>query len=90
LILATVQPRGLPVHYVVAMITSQLTSPPFPADTAIRAYAAAGLPKPSLARLAKVVTIDATLVRRKFGRLESADRKNVALRFKRLFEPLLE
>src|SRR5262249_13295366 len=75
LILAALHPKGLAEHYIVAMITSQLTGFSFPGDTLLAKWREAGLPKPSMVRLAKVVTIERSLVRKKLGALQGADRK---------------
>jgi mRNA interferase MazF len=89
LILAALKPRGLPAHYVIAMITSQVSGVSFPGDAKLQAYAKAGLPKPSLARLAKVVTIEESLIRRKLGRLDATDRKLVAAQFVHLYRDVV-
>ena len=75
MILSAFQPRGLAEHYVVAMVTSQLSGLVFPGDTVLVKWSEAGLPKPSLVRLAKVVTVDGSLIRRKLGMLPESDRK---------------
>ena len=88
LILAAFQPRGLPEHYVVAMITSQLDGSEFPGDTRLTKWSEAGLPKPSLVRLAKVVTIERSLIRKELGSLHAADRKSIRKEFRRVFKQL--
>ena len=89
LILAALQPRGLQQHYVVAMVTSQLTGLGFPGDTHLARWSEAGLPKPSLVRLAKVVTIDKSLIRKELGSLHSVDRKAIREEFKQVFKQLV-
>ena len=89
LILAAFQPRGLPEHYVVAMITSQLTGLAYPGDTHLTKWNEAGLPKPSLVRLAKVVTIERSLISKELGSLQTADRKAIREEFKRVFKQLV-
>jgi mRNA interferase MazF len=89
LILAAFQPRGLPEHYVVAMITSQLTGFAFPGDTHLTKWHEAGLPKPSLVRLAKIVTIEKPLIRKELGSLHAADRKAIREEFKHVFKLLV-
>lgn len=90
LILATTRPRGLDEHYVVAMMTSHLRGLRFVSDVVLREWENAGLPKPTLVRLAKLVTIDRSLVRRKIGRLHATDQKAVQKSFRALFSFLYE
>jgi mRNA interferase MazF len=89
LILAAFQPKGLPEHYVVAMVTSQLTGLAFPGDTLLVKWKEAGLPKPSLIRLAKVVTIERSLIRKELGSLLPVDRKAIRQGFKHVFKLLV-
>lgn len=51
------------------MVTSQLSGLAFPGDTVLAKWTEAGLPKPSLVRLAKVVAVDGSLIRKKLGTL---------------------
>jgi mRNA interferase MazF len=87
-VLAATKPTGLNEHYVVAMMTSHLGGLSFPSDVVLQEWQKAGLPKPTLVRLAKVVTIDRVLVRRKLGRLRASDQKIVKKKFRELFSRL--
>ena len=89
LVLATTKPKGLNEHYVVAMMTSHLSGLSFLSDVVLQEWKKAGLPKPTLVRLAKVVTIDSSLVRRKIGRLRASDQKIIKKGFRELFAGLL-
>jgi len=89
LILAAFQPRGLPEHYVVAMVTSNLSGLTFPGDTQLAKWSEAGLPKPSVARLAKVVTVERSLIRKKLGALQAADQKAIRMQFHRVFAAII-
>jgi mRNA interferase MazF len=88
-ILSAFQPRGLTEHYVVAMVTSQLSGLAFPGDTVLVKWSEAGLPKPSLVRLAKVVTVDGALIRKKLGTLQETDRKVMRRQFRQVFSELV-
>jgi len=87
--LAAFHPKGLPEHYIIAMVTSQLTGLPFPGDTLLVKWREAGLPKPSLVRLAKVVTIELSLIRKKLGALHAADRKTIRRHFRSVFTAIV-
>jgi mRNA interferase MazF len=89
LVLASIKPRGLHEHLVVAMMTSHVSGLRFPHDVVLAEWQKSGLPKPTLVRLAKVVTLDTTLVKRKFGRLFKADQQLVMTKVKELFLPVL-
>jgi len=88
-VLAAFQPKGLPKHYVVAMVTSNLSGLAFPGDAELGKWSEAGLPKPSLVRLAKVVTVESSLIRKKLGTLEAADRRAVRQQFRHVFSDLV-
>jgi len=89
LVLTTMKPQGLNEHYIVAMMTSHLSGISFPQDVVLSGWQKAGLPKPTLVRLAKVVTVDKVLVKRKLGRLLKTDQQSVTTRFRELFSLLL-
>ena len=77
--------RGLNEHYVVAMMTSHLRGLSFVSDVVLQEWKNIGLPKPTLVRLAKVVTIDRRLIRRKIGRLRASYQKAGKESFRALF-----
>jgi mRNA interferase MazF len=89
LVLVNFCPAGLGRHCIVAMVTSQLTGLTFPGDTQISAWVAAGLPKPSLVRLAKVVTVEESLIRKRLGQLQPADQMTIRANFESLFAVML-
>lgn len=89
LVLASFQPRSLGEHLVLAMMTSQVNTPHFPFDTLLQDYSKAGLPKPTLLRLSKVVTLHSSMVYKKLGCLADVDRHNVGQQFEQLFGALL-
>ena len=88
LVLSGFKPRGLREHVIVAMITSQLSGPRFPFDVELEKYQAAGLPKPSLVRLGKIVTLDSSLIVKQLGTLTAADKRLVKAEFEKLFKGL--
>lgn len=85
LVLATVHPAKLPGHLVVAMITSQLDGVSFPNDVLLKEWGKAGLPKPSLVRLSKIVTLEESMIQKTIGKLTKKDEPLVRSEFKRLF-----
>jgi len=89
LVLSSIHPVGLAAHYVVSMVTSQVAVARFPHDVIIREWREAGLPKPSLIRLAKMVTVEESVIRRRFGALRAEDANEVRRQFQRLFSSLL-
>lgn len=89
LVLASYKPRGLREHLVVSMITSQLSGLRFPGDVQLSNFQIAKLPKPSLVRLSKLVTIDSEIVIKRLGSLGAADRREVQTQFKKLFKECL-
>lgn len=86
LVLASYRPRSLPEHLIVAMMTSQVKKPHFPFDVTLEDWQASSLPLPTLVRLGKIVTLDASLVRKKLGQITPADVKSVKAGFRKLFE----
>lgn len=89
LILCVLRPKGLVPHYVVSMMTSSMARIPFPQDVILEEWKKAGLPKKTIVRLAKLVTLDASLIRRKIGRITSNDRRLVQASFKQLFSAMI-
>ena len=89
LVLAVLLPGGMPAHYIVAMVTSHLSGVRFPFDHEISDWKEAGLPKPSLVRPSKLVTIEGTIVRRSLGSLTRRDRKEVSRLLTELFSEVL-
>lgn len=89
LVLSAIHPKGLGAHYVVAMMTSSLTRIEFPGDLLLEDWKKAGLPKKTVVRLAKIVTIDASLIRKRIGRIGAQDKQKVQSAFTRLFSELL-
>ncbi len=89
LVLATFRPKSLGEHVIVAMMTSQVSPPLFPHDVRLRDFAQAKLPKPTLVRLSKVVTLDASLIVKRLGRLAEYDSKVVRKEFTAMFERLV-
>ncbi len=89
LVLNVFQPKNLSTHFIAAMVTSHLEGHPFPQDTSIEEFEKAGLPKPSLIRLSKLVTLDVSLIDKKLGKLSSKDQKAVEANFKKFFSQIL-
>jgi mRNA interferase MazF len=89
LILAVFRPQGLSEHFIVAMVTSHLNGLAFPGDTRFTKWREAGLPKPSLARLAKVVTVERSLIRKKLGTVQTSDRPAIHRHFREVFAELV-
>lgn len=87
LVLACVASGGLPELAIVAMITSRTEADEVPGDCRVDRWAAAGLARESKVRLAKVVTVEATLVRRKLGMLDAGDRIRVSRGLDALLAP---
>jgi hypothetical protein len=67
------------------MITSQLDGVVFEHDHVLGDYAAAGLPKPSLVRVAKLVTIEESMLLKRLGALSKSDRASVQKNVEALF-----
>ncbi len=88
LILASVHPAKLHEHLIVAMMTSQLDSLSFPYDVKIKDWKTSNLPKPTIVRLSKLVTLDSQLVRKTIGRLAPEDQKTIKKNFSKMFNSL--
>jgi hypothetical protein len=67
------------------MVTSQLDGISFPHDHLLNDFAGAGLPKPSLVRVAKLVTVEQSMLLKPLGRLGSSDREKVRHKVRELF-----
>lgn len=89
LVLSVIHPKGLPAHYVVSMMTSSTSRIHFPYDVALEDWKKAGLPKRTTVRLAKLVTIDASLVRKQIGRIALNDRNQVRKVLAQMFSVIL-
>ena len=89
LILCVLNPKGLEAHYVVSMMTSSTARISFPYDVALEEWKKAGLPKKSIVRLAKLVTIDSALIRKRIGRISANDIRQVQASFTRMFSRIL-
>ncbi len=89
LVLAPIKVSRLGDLFVVAMMTSQVVSRAFPNDVALKDWKGAGLPKPTLVRLSKVVTVEAKLIRKRLGVLAADDKSATRAEFQRLFRKLL-
>jgi mRNA interferase MazF len=68
-----------------AMITSQVEALRIDGDVFLTEWKAAGLLHPSLLRMAKVATVEAELVEKSIGRLESRDEVAARKAFRRVF-----
>jgi mRNA interferase MazF len=69
----------------VAMITSQIEGIRLPGDILLAGWERAGLLHPSLLRLAKIATIDGSLVERSIGRLTADDHRATRAAFQKHF-----
>jgi len=67
------------------MMTSQVEQPRFPFDILVEDFLEAGLPKPTLIRLGKIVTLDGGLIVKKIGRLPTSEQSNINLGLKKMF-----
>ena len=78
-------------HYgliILAMISSNIEAKSITGDILIKHWQEAGLLYPSRLRIAKLVTADSTLVLKKLGQLEKADRTTVQKAFRKVFSVL--
>jgi mRNA interferase MazF len=89
LVLASFRPRALKEHIIVGMMTSQVDSLRFPHDLEVSDLESAGLPKPTIVRLSKLVTIDTSLIVKELGRLSLKDQRAVSREFGLLFKQLI-
>jgi hypothetical protein len=71
------------------MITSNLSGLDFPNDIKVKDLETAGLPKPSIIRLDKMVTVDSNIVIRTLGDLAEKDRVALKKKLKIIFEELI-
>lgn len=85
LVLYDFSPRGLGKHLIVAMMTSNIKSSPFPHDIQVEDLGVAGLPKKTIMRLSKIVTLDARIVEKRIGVLSKKDQKKVKKELKQMF-----
>lgn len=70
---------------VLAMITTKIHAP-WPGDTELEEFNAAGLNMPCMVRL-KIFTLDNRLIMRKIGRLSPVDRQRAAEQIRRYLHP---
>jgi len=89
LVLCALHPKGLIAHYVVSMMTSSLKRISFPYDVVLQDWKKAGLPKKTIVRLAKLVTLDSSLARKRIGRISPGDKHRVQASFARMFSSIL-
>lgn len=89
LVLSTFRPKSMREHVILAMMTSRIQPPNFPHDIILNDFEEAGLPKPTLVRLSKIVTLDSHLVLKKLGKLTKRDQVALKARFKALFAGLI-
>lgn len=89
LIIGEFSPRSLGKHYVICMITSKIHGIKFPFDVVIGNIKSAGLPKDSIIRLTKVVTIEEKLIIKKLGKLAVGDIAAVKKSFGGFYEKIL-
>ena len=71
-----------------AVVTSHLDGVGFPGDTRFGKWREAGLPKPSVVRLAKVVAVEHALIRKKLGTVHASDKQAIRHQFRRVFAEL--
>src|SRR5881296_65562 len=73
LVLTAIHPRAGLRTVIVAMITSRIDAPRLPGDVSLQGWRQAGLLHPSQLRLAKVATLDKSLVVKQLGNLTRRD-----------------
>ena len=70
---------------VAAMITSRLDAPRLPGDVTLEAWKPGGLLHPSRLRMAKIATLDESLVVKKLGSLRPRDLEKAKSAFREIF-----
>jgi mRNA interferase MazF len=85
LVLGEVSAKGFGDLLVLAMMTSHRSKVKITHDVDLLDWKEAGLPKPTLVRLGKVVTLEASMVRKTFGTLTVRDMKRLGIELKKLF-----
>jgi mRNA interferase MazF len=85
LVLASFRPKSMGEHLILAMMTSQVKPPNFPHDVILKNFEEAGLPKATLVRLSKIVTLDSSMVYKKLGKLSKKDQAAIKIEFGKLF-----
>lgn len=86
LVLANFEVSELSDHIIVCMITSNLKGISFPHDIPLVDWEKSGLPKPSIVRLSKMVTIETSIVTKTIGHLSTKDQAKVRQEFKSCFQ----
>lgn len=89
LVLTSIQTSKRTGIVVVAMITSQIRSNAISGDVILNDWEKAGLLHPSKLRLAKIATLDVTLIQKPLGRLSKADMKQARAAFRNVFDSIL-
>jgi len=85
LVLARTSRSPRNVLVTLAMITSQVEALRIPGDVELDHWQEAGLLHPSLLRVAKVATVDASLVEATIGRLSESDLQAAGTAFRKVF-----
>lgn len=88
LILSRVALKSASYLYVCAMITSQISGETIPGDCLLADWKKAGLLHLSKVRLAKLVTLEASLVVKPLGKLTKSDAEQIKSHFKIVFDKL--
>ncbi len=89
LVLVKIEAPKLEPLFVVSMITSQVHGLQIPFDVHLENYQKANLPKPSLVRLSKLVTLDHSMIEKKLGHLSERDTKQVKAVFGKMLRSAL-
>ena len=76
-------------HLILAMMTSQIQPPNFPHDVILKDYIEAGLPKATLVRLGKIVTLDTSMVFKQIGKLTKRDQAKIKFEFEIIFKQII-